>query len=56
MADESNDTPRRGRPPKSESQGATVRMVRDDRYPEPHEADVHPDEVENWKLHDWVEA
>jgi len=35
---------------------ATVRMVRDDRYPEPHTADVHPDEVANWKLCDWVEA
>lgn len=34
----------------------TVRMKRDESFPAPHTADVHPDEVANWKLHDWVEA
>jgi hypothetical protein len=33
-----------------------VRMKRDESFPGPHTADVHPDEVANWKLHDWVEA
>ncbi len=50
---EAADTPHRGRPPKPK----TVRMVRDsDLFPAPHEADVHPDEVENMKRHDWREA
>lgn len=31
-----------------------VAMVRDETYPEPRSADVHPDEVENWKLNGWV--
>lgn len=25
-------------------------------YPEPHTADVHPDEVENYRVGGWVEA
>lgn len=35
----------------------TVRMKRDPEFYEaPNEADVHPDEVENWKMQNWVEA
>jgi hypothetical protein len=35
-----------------------VRMVRDaELYPEgPHEADVHPDEVENYEAGGWAKA
>jgi hypothetical protein len=55
---------RRGRPPKDSGTTDeapenidTVAMKRDpDMFPAPHTADVHPDEVENWKLADWVEA
>ncbi len=36
--------------------GGSVRMVRDaEQYPAPHEADVHPDEVENYRLGGWQE-
>lgn len=35
----------------------TVKMVRDaEVYPEPHSADVHPDEVENFKAAGWAKA
>lgn len=33
-----------------------VRMVRAAEYPEPHSADVHPDEVEHFRSGGWVEA
>ncbi|WP_331693500.1 hypothetical protein [Pandoraea sputorum] len=34
-----------------------VKMVRDvDSYPEPHEAQVHPDEVDNYRPGGWTEA
>lgn len=34
-----------------------VAMVRDsEQYPEPHSADVHPDEVENYKAGGWKEV
>lgn len=33
-----------------------VRMVRNPEYPEPHEADVHPDEVFNWRAGGWEMA
>jgi hypothetical protein len=34
-----------------------VKMVRDqDQYEAPHEAEVHPDEVENYKAGGWTEA
>lgn len=34
-----------------------VRMVRDaEQFPEPHRADVHPAEVENFKAGGWQEA
>jgi hypothetical protein len=33
-----------------------VRMVRDESYPEPREADVHPDEVDNFAAGGWVKA
>lgn len=34
-----------------------VTMVRDaDLYPEPHEAQVHPDEVDNYRPGGWTEA
>lgn len=32
-----------------------VTMVRDETYPEPHEANVHPDEVKNYYSGGWVE-
>lgn len=33
-----------------------VKMVRDpEAYPEPHTADVHPDEVENYRVGGFVE-
>lgn len=32
-----------------------VTMVRDEIYPEPHEANVHPDEVKNYYSGGWVE-
>lgn len=32
----------------------TVSMVRDETYPDPRTADVHPDEIENWKLFGWT--
>jgi hypothetical protein len=36
---------------------ALVSMVRDqDQYEAPHEAEVHPDEVENYKAGGWTEA
>lgn len=42
-------------PAKQES--GTVRMVRDaEHFPEPHSADVHPLEVENFKAAGWQEA
>lgn len=36
----------------------TVKMVRDvEVYPEgPHEADVHPDEIDNYAIGGWVRA
>lgn len=36
----------------------TIPMTRNvEQYPEgPHEADVHPDEVDNYKAGGWVEA
>ena len=33
-----------------------VRMVRDESHPAPHTADVHPDEVENFRAGGWEEA
>ena len=36
-------------------QNKTVAMVRDETYPEPRTADVHPDEVDNWKKFGWTE-
>jgi hypothetical protein len=34
-----------------------VKMVRDpDQYEAPHEAEVHPDEVEDYKSGGWTEA
>lgn len=44
--------------PKDEAaQAVTVAMIRDHHaYPEPHSADVHPDEVENYRAGGWVEA
>jgi hypothetical protein len=34
---------------------AIVQMVRDAKeYPAPHSADVHPDEVENYKVGGWT--
>lgn len=39
------------------AQATTVAMIRDQTiYPEPHSADVHPDEVENFRAGGWVEA
>ena len=36
---------------------ALVSMVRDqEQYEAPHEAEVHPDEVENYKAGGWTEA
>lgn len=36
--------------------GGTVRMVRDaEQFPAPHVADVHPDEVENYRTGGWQE-
>lgn len=36
---------------------ALVSMVRNpDQYEAPHEAEVHPDEVENYKAGGWTEA
>lgn len=32
-----------------------VTMVRDEPWPEPHEANVHPDEVQNYYSGGWVE-
>lgn len=34
----------------------TIKMVRDEMYPEPHTANVHIDEVGAWKAKGWVEA
>lgn len=52
--------------PKTDADAATndaatdvelVRMTRSaDDYPEPHEADVHPDEVDNYAVAGWVVA
>lgn len=33
-----------------------VPMKRGEEWPEPHTADVHPDEVENMKPYGWVKA
>ncbi|AVF41510.1 hypothetical protein [Pandoraea apista] len=34
-----------------------VKMIRDvEGYPEPHEAQVHPDEVDNYRPGGWTEA
>lgn len=33
-----------------------VRMVRGPEYPRPHMADVHPEEVENYRAGGWVKA
>jgi hypothetical protein len=39
------------------TEGKAVRMVRDpETYPEPHKADVHPAEVENFKAGGWATA
>lgn len=35
-------------------QNKTVAMVRDETYPEPRNAEVHPEEVEEWAKHGWV--
>ncbi len=37
---------------------ATVKMIRDEeQFPEgPYTADVHPDEVENYRVGGWIEA
>lgn len=35
-------------------QNKTVAMVRDESYPEPRNAEVHPEEVEEWAKHGWV--
>lgn len=41
----------------AKAHGGTVRMVRDaEKYPVPHEADVHPAEVENYASGGWVKA
>lgn len=40
-------------PAKQES--GTVRMVRSADYPAPHEAEVHPSEVENYRSGGWQE-
>lgn len=34
----------------------TVKMTRDKEGPEPHAADVHPDEVENYAAAGWSKA
>jgi hypothetical protein len=35
----------------------TIRMKRDrGQYPAPHEADVHPDEVANYRIGGWIPA
>ena len=34
----------------------TIRMIRGERYPEPRTADVHPDEVANYRLGGWTAA
>lgn len=41
-----------------ESPPALIKMTRDtQQYPDsPTEAEVHPDEVESWKSHDWKVA
>jgi hypothetical protein len=36
-------------------EGELVAMVRDaEQFPAPHSADVHPDEVENYKVGGWT--
>jgi hypothetical protein len=43
--------------PKAGDAPQTVKMKRDPEFfPAPHTADVHPDEVDNWKKRDWVVA
>lgn len=34
----------------------TIKMVRPDSYPAPHRCDVHPAEVENYRVGGWVPA
>lgn len=43
--------------PKSEKKAKTVRMKRDpEMYSAPHTADVHPDEVQNFREAGWEPA
>lgn len=35
-------------------QNKTVAMVRDETYPEPREAEVHAEEVEEWSKFGWT--
>jgi hypothetical protein len=42
--------------PRAVAKAKTIRMTRDESHPAPHSADVHPNEVDEWKLRDWVEA
>lgn len=39
--------------PVATSKGGFVKMVRDKKYPEPRVAEVHADEVKNYKAHGW---
>lgn len=57
MADEA-ETPETETKPAKSPKVATVKMVRDaELYPDgPHEADVHPDEVENFRAGGWEPA
>ena len=32
-----------------------VKMIRGNEYPEPHSAEVHPSEVDNFKTSGWIE-
>lgn len=36
-------------------QNKVVAMVRSEEYPEPRTANVHPEEVDEWKKHGWTE-
>lgn len=51
--DETNDLPNEQEKEK-EIKIVLVKMVRDLTYPEPRTADVHPLEVENYKMGGWV--
>lgn len=46
-------------PAKNEAKDAAPKLVamkRGEEWPEPHIADVHPDEVENYAVGGWVKA